>query len=288
MMSEFATKVRQDLMRKRYSWFYDTPYPDTSWANQPEAWIKLAKEHGVSTLQESLRARPWGLKTPHKRFVPSWSKQPEKESEPATDNVVFQCILNYCEPYHDTYIEAGGNDGVTQSNTAFLEYMCEWKGILVEPIKALVETAKVCRPGSEVIYGALVEEDFEKDSIEGPFSDKIINDHDNGLTTGLSDHLQEKFHQYMVKVPSVKISDVLSKVDPKRLGFLSLDIEGGELEILKGIDFSTYMPRLVLVEAKQEDTFELEQFMNDNGYPKSSRVCETDLLFLHKDAKEPA
>ena len=43
------------------------------------------------------------------------------------------------------FVEAGGNDGYTQSNTYWLERFRGWRGILVEPMPELYE---MCRAGA--------------------------------------------------------------------------------------------------------------------------------------------
>lgn len=42
------------------------------------------------------------------------------------------------------FVEAGANDGYTQSNTYWLERFCGWEGILIEPIPALAKHARGC------------------------------------------------------------------------------------------------------------------------------------------------
>src|SRR3990172_179972 len=51
------------------------------------------------------------------------------------------------------FIEVGAYDGITLSNTYFLEQM-GWSGLLVEPIASLCQRAAQARPRSRVIHGA--------------------------------------------------------------------------------------------------------------------------------------
>ena len=43
------------------------------------------------------------------------------------------------------YVELGANDGISQSNTLFLELSKSWKGILIEPIKSKFRQCKELR-----------------------------------------------------------------------------------------------------------------------------------------------
>ena len=47
------------------------------------------------------------------------------------DKKIIEKYLNYENGF---YLEIGGNDGITQSNTANLELFRNWSGMLVEPI----------------------------------------------------------------------------------------------------------------------------------------------------------
>ena len=40
---------------------------------------------------------------------------------------------------------------------------------------------------------------------------------------------------------------------PKLIDFLSLDVEGSELEVLNGIDFTVYNFKFILVESRDDD-----------------------------------
>lgn len=47
--------------------------------------------------------------------------------------------LNYRDGF---YVEMGANDGVTQSNTLYLEQRLHWAGLLIKPIKHNFEKLK--------------------------------------------------------------------------------------------------------------------------------------------------
>jgi len=64
---------------------------------------------------------------------------------------------------------------------------------------------------------------------------------------------------------------------PKNIDFLSLDVEGAELEVLKGIDFNEYSFKYILVECR--DINELETFLNKSGYRLIEKFSFHDYLF---------
>ena len=48
--------------------------------------------------------------------------------------LVDKKLSNYLNKKNGFYIELGANDGISESNTYFLENYKDWKGILIEPI----------------------------------------------------------------------------------------------------------------------------------------------------------
>ena len=56
----------------------------------------------------------------------------------------------------------------------------------------------------------------------------------------------------------------MSKV--KEIDFLSLDVEGYELKILKSINFEKYRPYAIIVEIWKEDCFEIIDYLSKNNY----------------------
>ena len=50
------------------------------------------------------------------------------------------------------------------------------------------------------------------------------------------------------------LNDIFNEVQaPKLIDFLSLDVEGSELEVLNGIDFTIYNFKFILVESRDDD-----------------------------------
>ena len=64
------------------------------------------------------------------------------------------------------FVEAGGNDGISQSNTAYFERYLGWKGLLIEPIPDLAARCKANRPQAIVECCALVAKDFPNSVVE--------------------------------------------------------------------------------------------------------------------------
>ena len=68
---------------------------------------------------------------------------------------------------------------------------------------------------------------------------------------------------------------------PSQIDFLSLDVEGAELSVLKGVDFEIYTFRYILAETSQEP--EVTALLERHNYKLLERLTSNDLLF-HLDA----
>jgi FkbM family methyltransferase len=186
------------------------------------------------------------------------------------------------------YFEVGANDGLTQSNTAYLEKYQGWGGILVEPLPMQYLKCVANRPTSTVINAALVSRDFSDKTIEIAYANLMstIDDPERNflsveshVATGrqfLSKEEQALCGQRFT-VPAMTVSAVLDSVGQTHVDFFSLDVEGYEGEVLKGIDFSRHRPRYFLIEVR--DGHEVDQFMVAQGYHNVSRWSEQDILY---------
>ncbi|HEY1451089.1 MAG TPA: FkbM family methyltransferase [Solirubrobacteraceae bacterium] len=148
-----------------------------------------------------------------------------------------------------TFVEAGGHDGYTQSNTYYLERFRGWRGVLVEPMPEMARQARLNRPGSRLFQCALVGAEQDGDEIEMEFGDlftKVRSEGDedwvrNGLVLGWRDHRVEA-------VPARSLSSVLAEAGVHQPDLLSLDVEGYEEQVLGGLDLSRHAPGWILVE----------------------------------------
>jgi len=162
------------------------------------------------------------------------------------------------------FVEAGANDGLTQSNTYYFERWRGWRGILIEGIPALAAKCRRNRPRAIVVPVALVP--------TGP-ADGLATMHYAGLMSAAdgawADPRQLEVHirrglaaqnlaeTYRVRVPARTLTAVLDEAAPGReIDLLSLDVEGMEADVLRGLDFARYLPRFICIEARNRPAIE--------------------------------
>jgi FkbM family methyltransferase len=191
--------------------------------------------------------------------------------------------LEMLMPWHGgTFIEAGAHDGYTQSNTYFLERHRGWSGVLVEPVPELRAKCQRRRPRSQVFGCALAGPDYTEPNITVHFGDLMSTVGDSahaagGLAvTGRS--------AYAVSVPARTLSSVLDEAAIGAPDVMILDLEGRELDALRGLDLDRHAPRNLVVEALDRPA---QQPALDAALASHYEFVETlsdyDLLYrLHK------
>ena len=155
------------------------------------------------------------------------------------------------------FIELGANDGLFQSNTAFFEKKMEWSGILIEPSLKGYEECKKNRPKSVCLNYACVSNDYKNDYIEGDFKDNSAMGSIGG---------KRLRRQNLVKVKAITLEKILDEHCHTNIDFLSLDTEGYELEILKGLNLNKYRPKFMLIEVYKKDYNDIVNFLNLLNY----------------------
>jgi FkbM family methyltransferase len=145
-----------------------------------------------------------------------------------------------------TFVEAGAHDGFTQSNTYYLERFRGWRGVLVEAVPELHAKASRRRRRSVVVQAALVAPEREGDQVVMHFGDLMS-------TSGDPCHAQGGLRNagrraYEVRAPGRTLDSILAEAGIDRPDLLVLDVEGNELDALRGLDLDRHGPGLMVIE----------------------------------------
>jgi FkbM family methyltransferase len=183
------------------------------------------------------------------------------------------------------FIEAGANDGVTQSNTFLLQRDHGWSGLLVEPIPELARRCRQNRPGCIVENAALVPEGHAAKSVEMTYCN-LMSQVKGAMksTAEEADHIRrgkecQQIETYTVNVPAKTLSQILDAHSVSQVDLLSLDVEGFELAALQGIDYHRHAPRWMLIEARYRQ--EIDTFLRA-WYDVSAVLSHHDVLYRRK------
>lgn len=188
---------------------------------------------------------------------------------------------------HGFFFEVGANDGLTQSNTAYLERYRGWRGILVEPLPSEFARCVANRPAAKSVNAALVADDTASKTVDIRYSNlmsavddpsrSLLSTHDLEIRASDTDNWSQVY-----AVPAMTVSRILDESGSPTVDFFSLDVEGYELEVLKGVDFSRHRPRCFLIEARAIKS--IDSLLTAQGYRRIDQWSHHD--YLYADANQ--
>jgi FkbM family methyltransferase len=182
------------------------------------------------------------------------------KSQIGQDKYVSEFFNNKRDGY---FIELGATNGITLSNTYYLEKELDWKGICIEPNPIHTESLRnnrSCNTDTSLVFSESNKEiEFLIKGLSGLFS---------GITTHL-DNLEGFSAEKVMKMRTKTLTEVMDEHKaPNYIDYLSLDTEGTELDILKGIDFKKYIFGYITVEhnLKEPIRSKIREFLYSKGY----------------------
>lgn len=138
------------------------------------------------------------------------------------------------------FVDVGANEPVEGSQTWHLE-KAGWRGILVEPQPDLAERLRQTRKAKVFAVACSSPQNAGATMplhIAGPFSsfDSAL------MVAGVKPSA-------LIEVPVRTLDSLLAEAGaPQPIDFLSVDVEGHEIDVLSGFDFARWRPRLILLE----------------------------------------
>ncbi len=166
------------------------------------------------------------------------------------------------------FVEVGANDPRQGSQSWHLE-QGGWRGVLVEPQPDLAARLREARSAKTFAVACSSPRN----------AGRMLTLHLAGPLSGL-DRTRLAYGatpEGTIDVPVRTLDDVLTEAGaPTPLDFLSIDVEGHEIEVLRGFDFSHWRPRLILMEDHvsnlskhrflRQARYRLVRYMDNNGW----------------------
>lgn len=194
------------------------------------------------------------------------------------------------------FVEAGAYDGFIQSNTYWFERFRGWRGVLVEPVPHLFSQARRARPGSRVVNCALVPPDHPEPKAVIRYAGLMSlvkgarggsGDEDEHLRAGDMHGLDDV--AYDISVPARTLSSVLEEAGaPSRIDLLSLDVEGFEAKVLRGLELDRFAPRFIVLEMDTEERRARVEEVIGDSYELVERLSPMDVLYRRREATSNA
>jgi len=167
------------------------------------------------------------------------------------------------------FVDIGANDGVKVSNTYYFEKELGWTGVAIEPIPAIYEKLAESRK-CVTVNGCMTTRPGKAKFLElvgGPNMLSTLAINNEGLTAR---RLRQNAKRHKTEIREIEVKCLTfpmmaEKFSITNIDFLSLDIEGGELEILKSINFDETPVRVISVE-NNYFTRDIRNYLESQGF----------------------
>jgi FkbM family methyltransferase len=188
------------------------------------------------------------------------------------------------------FVDVGAHNGISFNNTLYFEKYNNWKGINIEPL--------------EKVYNELVENRpncINKKCVISNYTGIVDFISNNGYTemlSGIKEHYDEKHLQRLIrenhsegstteiiKIKSERLETVLEENNITRINYLSIDVEGGEYEVIKSINFDKVFIDVISFEDNYSDskTRSILQYLEEKGYVRLNKIG-ADIFMIHKNS----
>lgn len=231
-------------------------------------------------LRSSLR--PW------RRFLPGACGAGRRVSySQGAEDLLIADALAFCGCKERSYLDVGAFDAFNLSNTYHF-YRRGWRGVLVEANPRLARGLRLDRPGDVVVNcgvgptaGAALEFFVMSESVLSTFSREQA---ERLQAEGLARILE------VIPLPVRTLEDIIrQECGGRSPAFLSLDIEGVDVEVVTSTDWSRVRPAVVCVETREytaqgagRRVSEINTHLAAAGYAVYAETCHNT---IHMDAE---
>jgi FkbM family methyltransferase len=147
------------------------------------------------------------------------------------------------------YVEVGAYDGVEMSNSHAFEQI-GWSGVLVEADPDLAERCRHSRPRSTVVNSAAVppgspaQVTFQVASENRGLSSLELD----GVSRSLLKSWTGRIAIRQITVSAQTLNQILAASGISGIDFMTIDVEGHEWSVLRGLDLRRWRPRILILE----------------------------------------
>jgi FkbM family methyltransferase len=184
------------------------------------------------------------------------------------------------------YVDVGAHHPRRFSNTRYF-YSRGWRGINIDPLPGSMHLFELERAGDVNLEVAVGSE--AGSMMYYQFNDAAMNTFSRERQELL---VAEGKYRLIAKteVPVLPLRDILSRhLKDRKIDFLSIDVEGFEVEVLRSSDWEHYRPSVVLMEAIDASLDEVirepgpaAKFLTSRGYRVFAKTVNT-VFFLRED-----
>ena len=193
------------------------------------------------------------------------------------EDLVVNCLLQ--SNTTGFYVDIGAHHPFRYSNT-HLFYQKGWRGINIDPRPGIMAEFKKHRPDDTNLELGIAS--HAGSLTYYMFSDPAVNSFDSETVKRFEVSGQFKLLN-QCSIPTRPLADILDEYLPNgtTIDFLSVDVEGFDLQVLQSNNWVKYRPRLILAEDIDAFTFahviesKLTKYLKGVGYIPISKLVHT-------------
>ena len=181
------------------------------------------------------------------------------------------------------FVEIGAYDGIIGSNCYHFEKFLNWQGIAIEASKFQYQKLKNnrnCKVLNRAISGSIKNVEF-LEVVEGLTQMSGINNENFTSANIIRNNKQSKTH--ISKITTTTFDQSVS--NHEEIDYLSIDIEGEELNLLSSIDFQKYNIKVISVENNIPDKLNYHSFFKNKNFSFFDRIGQDEIFFNNNHYK---
>jgi FkbM family methyltransferase len=184
-----------------------------------------------------------------------------------------------------SFVEIGAAEGIAFSNTYFFEKELGWSGVCVEPLPQAFSKLIAARK-CHCVRACVT--DFSGAGVflavgGVPTLSGLVSKYDSRHLKRIQREVGSSGSDTReLNVRCYTFDELMQENELSAIDYLSIDTEGGELDLLKTINFERFSIEVVSVENNFADS-RFEATMNKNGYELIAVIGDDD-IYLRKDS----
>lgn len=204
-------------------------------------------------------------------------------SQSGQDKYVIEQIFKFKK--NGTFVDIGAHDGISYSNTYYLEKELGWTGLCIEPqdenFEKLIKNRR-CVSIKGCIFNETGEKNFLKVSGPSEMLSGLLDTYDYRHLERVDLEISQLGgSREVIKIKTYNLNDLCNKNNIKHIDFLSIDTEGSEEAIIKSIDFSKINIDVIAVENNYNSDLIL-QYLNKKNYNLVCRIGGDEIYKKNK------
>lgn len=187
------------------------------------------------------------------------------------------------------FCEVGAYDGIKGSNTLFFEKYLNWEGICIEPMPIFYK--RLCKNRNCItLHCCAYDKDIYKEFTAITGKGEMLS----GLTDCYNNYhmnrvIKETIYseKKTIQIRCIPLKRIFEEFDIKVIDYLSIDTEGSELNVIKGIDFENVHINVISIEDNYpwvNEASQINDILIGNNFYLYKKIT-SDKIYVNKDLK---